>query len=532
VNLFQKWRGGAIGAVLATALVLTGCNVLPKSPAVSVGELWLAAWGSAQLEQFPAPAAHATPDAWQLPLRDVSLRQVVRLHAEGDALRVRVSNVFGRQALQLGAASISLVVPAEADSSPAQQPILKGGSLRALTFSGHREVSVAAGDEVWSDPVELSVSPQVDLAVQLHIVSQATPATVHPGSRINSWAIAGNHVDSAVWAGAMPREGWMHLAAVDVRVSRPVPVLVAIGDSITDGYGVPSGSNQRWTDFLSHRLAASGGASIINSGIGGNRLLRNGLGPSAMSRFERDVLDRSGVTHAIALIGVNDLGGSHRDRATTPESRAALLAELKTGYSDLVRRAHERGVCLIGATVMPYGGSSYYKPEAENEADRQALNEWIRRSGIFDAVVDFDAISRDPDRPSHLRAEYDNDGLHPSVAGYRAMAETFPLEVLDRRCSGPATSFAAPASASTSSTIPASFSNPVISGFASDPSVCRSGEDYYLVTSTFEYLPGLPIYHSRDLVNWRLIGNALSRASQINFIGRKSSQSIFAPTIR
>jgi len=257
---------------------------------------------------------------------------------------------------------------------------------------------------------------------------------VHPGSRINSWAIVGNHVDSAVWAGAMPREGWMHLAAVDARVRRPVPVLVAIGDSITDGYGVPSGSNQRWTDFLSQRLAASGGASIINTGIGGNRLLRDGLGPNALSRFDRDVLDRSGVTHAIALIGVNDLGVSHRERATTPESRAALLAELKTGFAAMGRRAHERGVCLIGATVMPYGGSGYYKPQPENEADRLALNEWIRSSGAFDAVVDFDAIFRDPARPSHLRAEYDNDGLHPSLAGYRAMAEAFPLDALERRC--------------------------------------------------------------------------------------------------
>ncbi len=565
--LQRRILGRLAGAWGMAALLLTGCGVPPAAPGAAQDDAWVAAWGSAQLAQHPpalaasAPAgAKEVPAVWREPLRDVSLRQVVRVSAEGTALRVRVSNVFGSEPLRLGAVSVALVqagpaMPVQAGSTtpaqpgsttPAQpgstntpepQPVLQAGTLRALTFGGRRELTLAPGTEAGSDDVPLAVPRLADLVVQMHVATGAAPATVHPGSRINGWAVPGNRLDAAdaaAWADAVPRQGWWYLAAVDVRPSRPQPVLVAIGDSITDGYGVPSGSHLRWTDALARRLQAAGRtAAVINTGIGGNRLLRDGLGPNVVSRFDRDVLGRSGVTHAVVLIGVNDLGVSHRNRSTTAESRATLLAELKAGFSAIARRAHERGVCLIGATVLPYSGSGYYKPGPENEADRVALNDWMRRSGIFDAVLDFDAILRDPARPTHLRAEFDIDGLHPNMEGHRIMAEGFPLEVLDRRCPAqPAAAVAAPTAPTTTTAMPPTFANPVLSGFASDPSVCRSGEDYYLVTSTFEYLPGLPVYHSRDLVHWRLLGNALARESQISFTGRKSSQAIFAPTIR
>ena len=433
-----------VAVLLLLLLLLVGCGQAPRIASHSAAGDWVAAWGSAQLEQYPpatgasAPAAtRPVPAVWRQPIGDVTLRQVVRVSAEGSALRVRVSNLFGREPLQVGAASVALV-----QAGPnVGEPVLVVGSLRKLNFGGRRELSIAAGAEVWSDPLELSVPRLADLAVQLHIVSEPAVATVHPGSRISSWAVAGQQVDVAQWTGAVARDGWWHLAAVDVMAYPPQPqpqpqaVLVAIGDSITDGYGVPSGSNQRWTDHLARRLADAGRtAAVVNTGIGGGRLLRDGLGPALVARFDRDVLDRTGVTHAAVLIGVNDLGVSHRERATTPESRAALLAEMKSALSALAQRAHERGVCLIAATVMPYGGSGYYKPQPENERDRVALNDWIRQSAAFDAVLDFDALARDPARPTHLRAELDNDGLHPSMAGYRAMADAFALELLDRRC--------------------------------------------------------------------------------------------------
>ncbi|MDR7269483.1 lysophospholipase L1-like esterase [Pelomonas saccharophila] len=406
-----------MAGLLAVALVLAGCASAPPGNGP-----WLAAWGSAQLEQ--APVANAAT-IWRQPMRDVSLRQIVRMDATGPVLRVRISNLFGAEPLTLSAVSVALV----------DGMTVNAASLRSLSFGGLRGVVVPARAEIWSDALELTVPRQADIAVQMHVQAGPTMATVHPGSRIRSWAVDGNRVGLADWPEAVAQEGWWHLAAVDVRAAKPLPVLVATGDSITDGYGVPSGSYQRWTDMLSRRLDAQGReASVVNTGIGGGRLLRDGLGPNLVSRFDRDVLERSGVTHAVVLIGVNDFGVSHRGKPTTPESRAALLAELKAGFADLAQRARARGVCLIASTVMPYSGSGYYAPQAENEADRQALNAWLREPGRFDALVDFDALMRDPARPAFLRAEVDNDGLHPSLAGYRAMAEAFPVEVLERRC--------------------------------------------------------------------------------------------------
>lgn len=414
--------------LLLAALLLAGCATPPREAPTG----WLAAWGSAQLDQQPAAAGSAPPPApWQAPLNDVSLRQVVRTTVAGTALRVRVSNLFGQQDLVLNAASVALVTP----GTESGRPTLQGTSLRPLSFGGRRDLRLAPGAEAWSDPVALAVPRLADVAVQMHLVQSPARATVHPGSRINSWAVAGNQVDPSDWPAASSQVGWWHLAAIDVQTTQPQPVLVAIGDSITDGYGVQPGSYQRWTDALSRRLVAQGQtASVVNTGIGGNRLLRDGLGPRVLERFERDALARSGATHAVLLVGVNDLGGSHRQRPTTPESRAALLAEMKAGFSTLQAQARARGVCLFVSTVMPYGGSGYYQPAPENEADRQALNDWIRREAGFDAVVDFDAVARDPARPSHLRKELDNDGLHPSMAGYQAMADAFPLALLDRRC--------------------------------------------------------------------------------------------------
>jgi len=405
---------------LLATLLLAGCGQVPRAPA---GADWLAAWGSAQLAQAPA--------AGTAPLRDVSLRQVVRTTVAGATLRVRVSNLFGREPLVLDAASVALLQA----GTESGRPQLQAGSLKPLSFQGRRELSVAPGTEAWSDPVALALPRVADVAVQMHVVSAPVLATAHPGSRISSWTLPGNHADSADWADATAKDGWWHLAAVDVAGSAPQPVLVAIGDSITDGYGVTAGSYQRWTDSLTRRLVAQGhAAAVVNTGIGGNRILNDGLGPRVMDRFERDALARSGVTHVVLLEGVNDLGTSHRQRATTPESRANLLADLQKGLSTLAAQARERGVCLFVATVMPYGGSGYYQPQAENEVDRQSLNTWIRQPGRFDGVVDFDALTRDPARPSHLKREVDNDGLHPSMAGYQAMADAFPAEWLDRRC--------------------------------------------------------------------------------------------------
>lgn len=429
-------RGAWIARWALAALLLAGCAQLGDADGGAAGQrVWVAGWGSAQLALEPLPAASAPSPAWQEPLRDVSLRQVLRITAAGDALRVRVSNLFGKAPLVLGGGAVSLPVPAGA--GPVGPPQSRPETLRPLRFAGQAGLTLAPGAEAWSDPVELPLQRQSELLVDLHLQQGVAPSTAHPGSRIHSWAAPGSRLGAAVWPDAMARIGWWQLAALDVRSRAAPTVLVAIGDSITDGYGVPPGSYQRWPDLLAQRLAgAAREVSVINTGIGGNRLLRDGLGPSVLSRFDRDALARSGATHAVLLIGVNDLGVQRRDGQDSPQARALLLQELQQGLRTVARQARQRGVCLAVSTVLPYGSSGYYKPGPENEADRQALNTWIRGPAEFDAVVDFDALMRDPVHPERLRADLDSgDGLHPSMAGYRAMAEAFPVALLERRCS-------------------------------------------------------------------------------------------------
>jgi lysophospholipase L1-like esterase len=266
----------------------------------------------------------------------------------------------------------------------------------------------------------------------MHFGAAPARQTGHPGARATSFVASGDRVLDAQWPQAEKVTRWYQLAGVDVLAAPGAHAVVAIGDSITDGYGTTTDGNDRWTDVLASRLRKSGmgEVGVVNAGIGGGRMLRDGLGPNLVSRFERDVLARSGVSHAIIMIGVNDLGVQHRNNEDTPAERQRLLEDLKQAHRQLVERAHGEGVCVVGATIGPYSGSGYYKPNADNEQDRQAYNRWIRESGVFDGVADFDAALRDPAKSDQLLKAYDNDGLHPSLAGYRAMAEAVPLAAL------------------------------------------------------------------------------------------------------
>jgi lysophospholipase L1-like esterase len=229
---------------------------------------------------------------------------------------------------------------------------------------------------------------------------------------------------------------WYQVSEIDVQETPGAASIVALGDSITDGHGATTNGNDRWTDVLARRLQGNPATSRIgvsNQGIGGNHLLTDGLGPNVLSRFDRDVLAPAAVRWVLVFEGVNDLGGLARTGEVPPSLHAALVQRVLAAYQQIIARGHAHGLRMIGATITPYVGSDYYHPGPLSEADRQVVNQWIRTAGHFDAVVDFDAVVRDPQHPDHLLPAYDcGDHLHPSPAGYKAMGEAIPLDLFAR----------------------------------------------------------------------------------------------------
>ena len=353
--------------------------------------------------------------------RDVTLRQAMRLALGGASVRVRISNFHGAEPLVIDAATLGqLARPGQSD--------LTGAAPAVLRFGGAAGISVAPGSEAVSDAVALPVGAGELVALSMHVVSAPARQTVHAAARATQFIAPGNQVAQAVLTGARPLMSWYQVAGIEVQAAEGV--LVAIGDSITDGSGAGTDRDERWPDYLVRRLATAGGPRIgvVNAGIGGNRMLRDDTGPNLLSRFERDVLGRPGVTHALVLIGVNDMGHLLRAGRDTPEARQAMLADLQAGWRTLAAQAHARGICLIAGTITPYVGGRIYQPQPHNEADRVQLNDWLRTSALFDGVADFDAAVRDPAAGDRLLKAYDSgDGLHLSPAGYRAMAGAVPL---------------------------------------------------------------------------------------------------------
>jgi lysophospholipase L1-like esterase len=277
------------------------------------------------------------------------------------------------------------------------------------------------------------VSALSDLAVTFHLDTPPYPETGHPGSRATSYYVHGDSVAAANLTDPKHVDHWYQVSEIDVLSAPGGGAIVALGDSITDGHGATTNGNDRWTDVLAAHLQASPGnrgIGVSNQGIGGNHLLTDGLGPNALARFDRDVLAPAGVRWLIVFEGVNDLGGLTRTGEVTAAEHAALVKRILAAYNQLIMRAHAHGLRVIGATITPYVGSDYYHPGPRSEADRQAVNHWIRTAGQFDALIDFDKVVADPQHPDRMLPVYDSgDHLHPSPAGYRAMGEAVPLSL-------------------------------------------------------------------------------------------------------
>jgi lysophospholipase L1-like esterase len=378
-----------------------------------------------------APAAAAPPGAPAAPpaagpprppppvtVNNQTLRQIVHTSVGGDRVRVVISNVFGTAPVEIGAGAIA---PRD------QGAAVRVTGAQALTFGGRKTASILPGAVLVSDPVTFTVAPVSDLVVDLYVPGQLgigpSPVTTHNGASQTSYLSAsGNHVGAASLPVDREFGAWLLLARVEVAAAPDTRVIVAFGDSITDGARSTANLNARWPDTLARRLAEQrrgAKVSVLNLGISGNQVLGDGAGVSALARFDKDVLMQTGVTHVIVMEGINDIGIA---RANPTPSADDLIA----GHRQLIARAHARGLKIYGATLTPYEGAAYYSPQGE--AKRQALNDWIRKSGEYDGVIDFDAVTRDPAAPTKLAAFADSgDHLHPGDAGYKAMGEAVDL---------------------------------------------------------------------------------------------------------
>jgi lysophospholipase L1-like esterase len=414
---------------LKGTLVVLGVAVWLLTSKVACGQgtndklRWVGSWAASQ--QVPETQNSLDPQL----LRDATLRQIVHLSVGGDQLRVRVSNAFGTEPLHLTAVHVARPVSAAG-------AVIDAASDTPVMFNGSSDVMIPARAEYLSDAVAFPVAALSSLAISIHFDQPPMGETGHPGSRATSYVARGDLVSAVSLPDAKTVEHWYQVSGVDVTSPVQAGAVVTLGDSITDGHGATTNENDRWPDVLAARMQAEKSTrmlGVLNEGIGGNRLLLDGLGPNALARFDRDVLAQAGVRAVIVLEGVNDLGTLTRDHDVSAEEHRALVRKIEGAYSQMIERAHAHGIRVMGATILPYSGSKYYHPGPESEADRQAINAWIREVGHFDAVVDFDKLTRDPAHPDHLLPAYDSgDGLHPGPGGYKAMGEAIPLKELAR----------------------------------------------------------------------------------------------------
>ncbi len=403
------------------ALALAAMLLMPMAQATSPTS-WTATWTASPQPVWDPEFEFPTqlPDA----LKQQTLRQVVRVSLGGERLRIVLSNAYGDTPLAIGKAYVAL---AGNDGNTI------AGSGHALTFGGSGTAVVPPGAPLVSDPIDMAIQPLSRLAISIYLPLPSHPAGFHWDGRQTAYIGAGDQADAEQFKADSTTTARLFLGGVYVDALGTQGAVAVLGDSITDGNGATLDADARWPDFLAERLAPRK-VAVINAGISGARLLSDKMGVNALARFQRDVLSQPGVKSVIVLLGINDIGwpGTPLAPDTQPPTPAAMIA----GYRQLIAMAHLHGVRIIGATLMPFEGAlqdtplgGYYKPQ--KEALRQEINTWIRNSGEFDAVRDFDALARDPEQPSQLGPEFDSsDHLHPGDSGNKAMAQAVDLDTL------------------------------------------------------------------------------------------------------
>ncbi|MGN0181834.1 MAG: glycosyl hydrolase 115 family protein [Candidatus Ornithomonoglobus sp.] len=381
--------------------------------------IWIAGWGSAQQEYLAS-------DLPSTALSGSIIRQRIRMSVGGDYMKLTFSNRYGTSDLVIGAVHLA---------KPLENGMIDASTDTAVTFNGSESVTIPAGGSVESDVICYRTDDLERVMMTIQADRVPEKVTGHSGARTTTYIKSGGTVQDAAMIGAETNEHWYFASEIDVLSAADYGVIACLGDSITDGRGVTTNADNRWTDILSERLNAAGmRLSVINDGIGGNCINNWGLGESGRDRYEKEIKDREGVKYLIVLEGINDIGGKTEDVFAGDPSKAPADGTITTGvkeaYQEIIDKAHSQGIKVIGGTILPCGKNDYYNEVSETM--RQDLNEWIREEGHFDAVIDFDAVMCDENDPTKLKAEYDSgDGLHPGPAGYMAMGECIDLGLFD-----------------------------------------------------------------------------------------------------
>ncbi len=351
-------------------------------------------------------------------LTNNAIRQIVRISIGGERIRLKFTNEHGDSPVSIKSAQIALSTGgAEINAS----------STKKLTFSGKEAIQIEAGKTVYSDPIVFHLDSRMDVAITLYFGQTSAKVTGHPGSRTTSYLVAGNDPSVSDFTKGVKTEHWYIINSIDVEAPQQAGAVAILGNSITDGRGSTTNLQNRWPDILSERLLtnpATKQVGVLNMGIGGNCMLAGGLGPTGKSRFERDILNQAGVKWVIIYLGVNDLGGVRNEA-----SSLSTADKLIQSYKDMIAAAHAKNLKIYGATIMPFKGNGYYNTFSETA--RQKTNTWIRTSGAFDAVIDFDVVLQNPQDPAAMLSAFDfqNDFLHPSFEGHTLMGQFVPISL-------------------------------------------------------------------------------------------------------